>query len=708
MTKDIYILGVSMSNHDRSACLMKNGLIICAIAEERLDRRKKSEGFYGINDRKIVLPPMAAITYVLRYADIELDRIDLLVCGRSISLCRNAILTYLPINKDRIIEPPIPGHHLAHAYSAYGTSPFPASAVLVIDEQGHNTSNGRFEKCSWYEGTIGKLTPLYGFEGDIKNDLSLGMFYDAFAALTGLSEAGKPSASKLMGLASLGKKRSSWPELISLDLLNGNTLISLEKLDTFFELAGMPIRAGMNDFKIKQLDELLLKYYPIYWGSELASDLAYKAQCEIERAILHICHTFRQKSSYDTLCYAGGVALNCIANKKILETGWSDIYIHPASTDDGIAVGLAIYGWIEVLGNTRKLIELFNPFKGNWYTKNDINEALTAFGIQDFARNVNPSKEGANRLANGEIICWFQGRSEWGPRALGARSIVANPLISGIKKKINSTIKYRESFRPFGISIIADKVKEMIDISNSPAALGPYMLTLGQLINSRLSEVSHFDKTVRYQTVHPSIQSTWYELIDKFGEITGIFAVLNTSFNTMGEPIVETPMDAVRQFLISGADALLIEDTLITISEIPKQVINNACRLAWTLTPIDPLQMALSLEAAGYPEAALNLLAQMEYTSESAISEGSSAVRSFHGLLQRIIFKSGDIKTTYHHAEMVLQWSTLSLEAARVAKFLAECPSLDKKTQSIGQLISMISSQGGAFKFFKSMLEQNS
>jgi carbamoyltransferase len=706
MSKDVYILGVSMSNHDRSACLLKNGRITSAIAEERLDRRKRSEGFYGINDRGIVLPPMAAITYVLHHEGISLDEVDLLVCGRSINLCRDVLLTYLPITEDRVVEPPIPGHHLAHAYSAYGTSPFSASAVLVIDEQGHHLQNGKFEKYSWFEGTNGSLIPLCRFEGGM-NNLSLGMFYDAFAALTGLSEAGKPAAGKLMGLAPIGKKHPNWPQLIFLDPASGDTVISLEELDSFFELAGLPIRAGMTNFTVEQLDDLLAKYVPVGWGSELGADLARKAQDELEKAVLHICYMLRQQSSYDKLSYAGGVALNCTTNRRLLEAGWSDVYIHPAATDDGAAVGLAMYGWIEVLGNTRQPTKIFNPFTGHHYTRDDVRDALTNFGLQDFAKTVNPSQEGAVRLASGEIICWFQGESEWGPRALGSRSIIANPLVSGIKDRINSTIKYREPFRPFSVSGTAFGIKKAINVHSTPASLAPYMLAVGELTDSRLSEVCHVDGTVRYQTVDPNIQPLWHQLINEFGGQTGIFVVLNTSFNTMGEPLVETPMDAVRQFLISGADALLIEDTLLAASEVSEQVMDKAHALAWALTPVEPLQVALRLEATGYSEAAIKLLERIHYTANSAMSQGPSAVRNFYNLLQRVAWRRGQIDTAYHYAELVLQWSGLPLEAIQAANFIAKYPSGDERYQSLGRLVSAISSPGDALNFFTSILDQN-
>jgi carbamoyltransferase len=186
-----------MSRHDRAACLLKNGQVVGAIGEERLDRRRRSLGSYQSYPRGLVVPPLTAITYLLRLAGISWDRVDLCVCGRSMTLCREALLECVPFPADRVVEPPLPGHHLAHAYSAYGTAPFANCAVLVIDEQGHHI-DGAFEKCTWYEGATGPLTLVDRFFGG-GDDLSLGMLYNAFAAVTSLTEADSPAAGKLMG-----------------------------------------------------------------------------------------------------------------------------------------------------------------------------------------------------------------------------------------------------------------------------------------------------------------------------------------------------------------------------------------------------------------------------------------------------------------------------------------------------------------------------
>lgn len=695
MNQDVYVLGVSMSNHDRAACLLRNGHVVGAIAEERLDRRKRSEGFYARNARRIVLPPLAAITYVLQQGGVSLDQVDLVVCGRSMRLCRDDLLVYLPLSPERVVEPHMPGHHLAHAYSAYGVAPFEKLAVLVIDEQGHHLSSGVFEKCSWYQGAAGPLERLDRFEGG-PNDLSLGMFYNAFGALTSLSEAGKPAAGKLMGLAPNGRFRPDWPALIDCDATTGDTQISLRRLDTFFaHNAGLIIRPGYEDFTVTQLDELLIKYIPVRWQADLAADLARKAQDELEAAVLHISRALHQRTGVTALAYAGGVALNCSANRRLRESGWEDVFVQPAATDDGNAMGLAYYGWIEALGRPRTAERLFNPFTGRQYARSEVTETLAAYDLESHAPKVDPVAEAAARLERGEVLGWFQGPSEWGPRALGARSFVASPLVPGIRDRLNTTVKYREAFRPFAISTTSEGLAALVEMEGLPAALGPYMLVAGAVVDPRLSELRHVDGTVRYQVVDPNVQPIWHALISAFGARTGFPALLNTSFNTLGEPLVESPDDALRQFLVTGADALILEDRLIARDEIPASVLGAATTRAWQNLRLDPLQTALGLEAAGYQAESLRVLEYLGFTAERALSKGPAALRSYHSLVQRAAARRGDLATAREHANQVLRWSALSPEAFSAANFLAE--SDEGGRRGMGRLLRAIAPTGAAY-----------
>jgi carbamoyltransferase len=701
---DIYVLGVSMSRHDRAACLLKNGAIVAAIGEERLDRRKRSIGSYGHQPRRIVLPPLRAINYVLRAAGITLEQLDLIVCGRSMTTSRETLLAYLPVDPARVLEPAMPGHHTAHAYSAYATSPFDQAAILVIDEQGQHLPDGTYEKAAWFEALGGPIKPLASFLGTDEN-LSLGMFYNAFALLTSLNEASAPAAGKLMGLAAFGKAHPEWPQLIDLDENNGDTCILLQRLNNFFGLAGLDTLPGYEDAQVQNLDDLT-RYRALPWSNQLAADLAFKAQQELEEAVLHISRALNKNSSSKVLAYAGGVALNCTTNRRLLETGWRDVFVHPAATDDGNAIGLAYYGWIEKLGHPHRAQRPFNPLTGVTYPENDFMNPLAGYGLAAFARLVSPAVEAAERIARGEIVCWHQGGSEWGPRALGSRSILADPRLTGIRDRINSTVKFREPFRPFAISTLAEALPDLVVDKEIPQSLKMYMLAAGQAADKRLDPVKHVDGTLRFQVVDPLLQPEFAELIRILAARTGLAAVLNTSFNTLGEPLVETPSDALRQFLLSAADALIVGKQLIVRAEIPAGLLRAARKQAFSDSVLEPLQAALGLEASGYPEQALSLLQEMVYSDTNALDNGPSEVLRYHAFLMRCAIRSGDLQLAHEHARVILEWSGLPVESLQAALTIAEHPLEDHQVM-LGNLLASLGVQGGTWKFIADMFQGN-
>lgn len=703
MSKDVYILGVSMSRHDRAACLLRNGTVVAAIGEERLDRRKRSIGKYEHQPRNIVLPPLRAITYVLQAGGVTLQDLALVVCGRSMVACRDTLLQYLPVDPARVIEPALPGHHLAHAYSAYGTCPFDEPAILVIDEQGQHLPDGRFEKATWFKASAGPLETTAAFFGS-DQDISLGMFYNVFAMLTSLSEASAPAAGKLMGLAPYGRAHPEWPELITLDEKSGDTHIPLQRLNDFFGGIGLTVRLGYEDTQPRDIADLA-RYISVHWSEPLAADLAYKAQDELEKAVLHISRALKKSTKATTLAYAGGVALNCTTNSRLLETGWSDVFVHPAATDDGNAIGLAYYGWIEVLGKPQRAQPRFNPLTGMTYPAETAAAALESYGLQGYARSVSAADEGAQRLARGELVCWVQGGSEWGPRALGARSILANPLLAGITRRINSTVKFREPFRPFAISSLPAALPGLVECAHLPESLAAYMLSTGSVKDSRLDEVKHVDSSLRFQVVDPSLQPEFAALIEKFESQTGLGAVLNTSFNTLGEPLVETPEDAVRQFLLSQADALIIGSCVLARADIPAAELARARKTAFARSTLDPLQAALGLEAAGYPDQALALLDELDYQSHDPRWDGPAAVLGYHGLLMRAALRAGQTQKAHEHAHVILDWSGLPVEAIRAAGVIAANPYESNHTL-LGKMMGFIGSQGGGWKFVREMYQQ--
>jgi carbamoyltransferase len=354
---------------------------------------------------------------------------------------------------------------------------------------------------------------------------------------------------------------------------------------------------------------------------------------------------------------------------------------------------------LEVLRQTRQSQRFFSPFTGRRYAAPEIESALAAFGLRQYAATVAaPAEAAAERLAQGEIIGWFEGGSEWGPRALGARSIVANPLLPGIRDRLNSTIKFREAFRPFAVSGTAAGLAQMLDLSPLPASLGPYMLAAGEAADPRLDEVRHVDGSLRFQIVDPETQPAWHALIVAFGARTGVQAVLNTSFNTFGEPLVESPEDALRQFVLAGADALIIEGQILARASVPAEVWDAARRKAWEGMDADPLSTALGLEAAGYREAALSVLELASYNEEKAQARGLAALRGYHGLMHRAAQDRGDEDTARHHADAVLRISGLPMEALEAADYLAR--EGDARQKSIGRLVRAIAAPGDAYHFF--------
>ncbi|WP_062746029.1 carbamoyltransferase C-terminal domain-containing protein [Shouchella tritolerans] len=687
--KNIYILGVSMSNHDRAAALLKNGAICSAIAEERLDRRKKSDGFYASRPNNIVIPPLAAITYVLREEGIQLNDVDLLVCGRSIQSCKETILQYIPISEDKVVEAILPSHHLMHAYSAFGTSPFKESAVLVLDEQGHRLNNGKYEKISMYKGSDGALKKVSNTFGDSQS-ISLGMFFDIFSSLTGLSEAGVPSAGKLMGLAPFGKPQDDWKQLI--EIKDGDVIIDIKKIDEFFE--GVLPQYETNNVIVEKIDDFLEKYIPVHWNTPLAYNLAYKAQSELSKAIESLSLFLLKKTNCQYLCYAGGVALNCSANSKLKKQGWKDIYVHPAATDDGVAVGLCQYGWIELLEQPRKLIK-FNPFLGKTYTNETVIQELKSTNLLKHSEKIDVVHTVSEYIAKGEIVCWFQGSSEWGPRALGSRSILANPLEKSITEKINKKVKFRERFRPFGISITEGDYEQISNFKDIPKSLSPYMLNVVPA-KDILKEVRHVDGTIRFQEVCKSFQPLYYKLIKQVGRKTGLNAVLNTSFNVMGEPLVEKPDEAIRQFFLSGANVLVMGDICIDKSNIPINELERIENMFKKKSNINTLNFVLSLESANFENEADQLMKRYSPEKQSPLTK-----RKYHAFCLRQAIRKNDHEGIHLHIKELMTYISYPQEANIVISALRDYL---PNSYNLAGLLTQVSNQYNAYEFFERLL----
>lgn len=548
-----WILGISAS-HNGGACLLKGDEIVVAIQEERLSRIKR--------DRVYAAETTACLAYCLDYAGIqpkELSLVVLSVAG-SASDVRNDILRnpLLKLELNGVATSHIP-HHLAHAVSAFATSGFKESAVLVVDGRGSPfedllpteqrvTPDGvrdGVEIISLYAASGRSLVPVekHLTQADWLQLRPAGMPF--FGSLGGIFSAvaqqifGDPAeAGKVMGLAPYGD--------------------CAIRSESFFS-----IRDNKFDFK-----DIVPKMFAgdARWPSqqEEYANLACSAQAALEQALIYLTQRLRSLCDSANLCYAGGVALNSIANERIIrESGFQNVFITPAAEDSGAAIGAAYYGLWELTDhNTCRPID--RDACGRHYQPAAITAAIETSAGVDFVRSRDVLADAVDLLLDGKILGWFDGRSEMGPRALGHRSIVCDPRRNDAKEILNSRIKRREGFRPFAPVVLLEEVPNWFEVDHQNPA-SPFMLRICRFREERAAQVPavvHVDNSGRLQTVTEPANGRFYTLVKKFYEQTGVPMLLNTSFNVRGEPIVETPEDAIRCLLSSGLDACVFEDRI--------------------------------------------------------------------------------------------------------------------------------------------------
>ena len=585
-----FILGISAFYHDSAAALIKDGEIIAAAQEERFTRKKHDSGY-----------PYNAVNFVLKFANINLNDVDQIVFYEKPFLKFERLLeTYvafapkgfksftkaMPIwLKEKLFQKKLiidylkshddnfkneskilfSEHHLSHAASAFYPSPFENAIVLTADGVGE-----------WATTTVavGNKNSL-----EIKKELhfphSLGLLYSAFTYYTGFKV--NSGEYKLMGLAPYGKPKYINQILNNLiDLKEDGTFMLDQKYfnystgltmtnENFNNLFGQPVRKPETD-KITQFH----------------MDIAASIQEVTEKIMLMLAKSLRKEYQLPNLCLAGGVALNCVANGKILkEKIFEKVWVQPAAGDAGGSLGAALAYWHIDLKKERKNIEKDNmkgSYLGNYFSENEIEKILNYIGADYNLMNEDELIEKtANEISKGKAIGWFQGRMEFGPRALGNRSILGDPRSDKMQKNLNLKVKYRESFRPFAPSVLNENVSEWFELNTD----SPYMLFVAEvkkektlkmsadqkslfgidLLNIKRSEipaVTHVDYSARIQTVYEETNKKYYKLIKKFKEITNCPVLINTSFNIRGEPIVNTPEDAFNCFMGTELDALVI------------------------------------------------------------------------------------------------------------------------------------------------------
>jgi carbamoyltransferase len=553
--KQPWVLGISAS-HNGSVCLLHGDEIVVAIQEERLSRIKRHR-VYGRG-------PSLSVAYCLNYAGIdpaELDLVVLCVQGRVQDEVHDIALDpFLNIKSHGVTVLTIP-HHYGHAYSAFATSGFAESAILVVDGAGSPVSdftheekqvlNGQptdaWETISLYYGTGTAVIPLekhvvdrgawlVRYDGEMPGYGSLGGMFSA-AAEQIFGEASE--AGKVMGLAAYGK-----PEFPSSD---------------FFD-----IDRGRFCFK----DAVPLRFRHERRWPDAAGEyeaLAASVQVALEDALLYLVQHLRELSASGNLCYAGGVALNSVANERLIrESGYENVYIIPAAEDSGAAIGAAYYGlWQLTRHNSQR--RLPHDSVGRVYSSAEISEALgKATGVR-VVKSADIVKDAVELLCDGKIIGWFDGGSELGPRALGQRSILCDPRRPDGKEILNRRVKMREAFRPFAPAAILEEAPKWFEFGGtSPES--PFMLRVCEVNPQKRDEVPaivHADGTGRLQTLTSETNGRFYDLVKSFHGHTGVPMLLNTSFNRMGQPIVETPADAVECLLSTGLDCCVFEDRIV-------------------------------------------------------------------------------------------------------------------------------------------------
>lgn len=555
----MYILGINYAAHDSSACLIKDGIIRFAIAEERLSRKKKDIDF-----------PILSIKAALKYEGIDFTQLDYISFGWSkpiitfwhnmrtvfngdLRLTKKYLFFFLrnflrmswqrggcskleknfgKLNKKIFFVP----HHLAHAVSTFYLSGFDKSNIIISD------GRGAFEATSLWYGDKEGIKPIKTFNWPD----SLGLLYAIFTDYLGFKKF--QDEWKVMGLASYGEPSIKIEEFIRITELgykvNGKKLLGkywgdLSILEKKFGLGRNP-ETEINRFH-----------------KNLASSL----QKNTEEAFLSVLKAITKKTKNRNLCLAGGVTLNSKANGVLLASGMIDnIFIQPAAGDDGTAIGAALFTY-NLLRKEIPKCKLKNVYFGNDYTNDQIESLLRRSKIK-YCYLPNVEERAAQIIAKGKIIGWFQGRSEFGPRALGNRSILADPRDNKMKDKVNRSIKFREEWRPFAPSILNEEFYDFFEAKQT----SPFMTIIFKVkknLMNLIPAVVHIDGTSRVQTVEKSENLRFWTLIKYFQKITGIPLLLNTSFNLRGEPIVESPMDAIKTFYSSGLDYLILGNYLI-------------------------------------------------------------------------------------------------------------------------------------------------
>ncbi len=587
------ILGISCFFHDAAAALLRDGVLVAAAEEERFTRKKHDYDF-----------PLNAIRFVLAQGGIRGEDLDYVVFfekpflkferilltafqtyPRSWRVFREAMISWLldklwvkslirqkvGVPEGRIL---FSEHHLSHAASAFFCSPFEGAAVMTVDGVGE-----------WTTATlgIGRGTEIRLLK-EIRFPHSLGLLYSAFTAYLGFEV--NEGEYKVMGMAPYGQPKyvDQVEKLIHVER-DGSFRLNMDYFSfhyspdrtynqRFVDLFGPPRDPRLHFFTPSS-------GYPVYFGErpsnydELArlnqhyADVAASIQAVTEEALLKMAQALYEETKLPRLCLAGGVALNSVANGRILrETPFEELYIQPSAGDGGGAVGAALYAYHSLLGKPRQFV-MEHAAWGAEYQAGEVRLFLDSQGIP--YQEIDDEQRLVDRVVEaiqaGKVVGWFQGRFEWGPRALGQRSILADPRRPEMKDIVNTKIKFREPYRPFAPSVVAEEAERFFDLPQAarhyPSRFMLYVVKVKPEQAHLVPATTHVDGTARLQTVHRELNPRYHRLIRRFGDATGVPVLLNTSFNLKGEPIVASPANAWNTFTKSEMDVLVLENFLI-------------------------------------------------------------------------------------------------------------------------------------------------
>lgn len=546
--------------YDGGAAIAKDGKILVAIGEERVSREKYAAGFNQ------------AIPYLMK--SLGLSPSDIKCCA--LSFCGQPVRndleywierSYLKELRHRTKLISVPSHHLSHALTAYHFSNFDDALIIIFDNEGNALNGGLncsketlqnpFERSSYYLGTGGDINLLHR-DHDGADEVSLGDAYRQFTHFIGF-----PSglySGKTMGLAAYGNP-DRFPGLKLFELQAGKIKTLLDpainnpgvNVQRYFEKRGIDIGVPAE-----------ARHEP----GQREADVAWFVQNQLESIVCRKIQLLIDQTGFKQICLGGGVAYNVLMNSAILEkTSAEQVFVHPAAGDQGQGIGNAIYAYQHLKG-ALSVPQKPTAFLGPMPSRKDIKIAYQDLRKVDGLNYFSGEKmlqETAKQIADGKFIGWFHGRSEMGPRSLGHRSILADPRGEDIKDILNAKIKYRESFRPFAPSVTSRQWHDYFDGSLE----NPFMLFSAKVRSDSpipLPAITHKDETARPQSVTPEENPKFHALLVEFGKLSGCEVLLNTSFNLADEPIVETPLDAVKCFLRSNLDALMLEDLLVVKS----------------------------------------------------------------------------------------------------------------------------------------------